>query len=144
MTPKPPTPEEFNEITRLASQLSNAKLAEAAAKVDRIAVEAKLAMLIPGSEEGQRTITLADKTKIVVERGLIYNADIDALRKLVLVDEFPVPIESIPIEAKTTFKLDVPGYRWYKENRQDIFIELAKCVDVKPKKIAVTIKIPKK
>ena len=144
MTPKPPTPEEFNEITRLASQLTQAKLTEATAKVNRIAIEAKIAMLVPGDEEGQRTISLADKSKVVVERGLIYKADIDALRKLVLVDDFPVPVESVPIEAKTTFKLDVPGYRWYKENRQDIFVELAKGVDVKPKKTSVTIKDPKK
>ena len=138
------TPEEFTEITSLASQLSAAKLAESVVKAERIAVEAKLAMLIPGKEEGQRTITLADKTKVVVERGLIYDADLDAMRKLVLGDNLPVPIESIPVEAKTTFKLDVPGYRWYRENHPDIFAELAKCVEVKPKKIAVTIKVPKK
>lgn len=138
MPDKIPTPEEFAEITRLAAHLSCAKLAESEATADRIAIEAKLAVLIPGPEEGQRTINLANKGKVVVTRGINYKADLDAIDKVAAENGFHSPTKS-----KSTCILDEVGYRWYKENQPGAFALLSQHVEAKPKKVAVTIKAPK-
>jgi len=135
---KPPTPEEFEAITKLAGELLAVKARESAAKADRWAIEAKLAALIPCAEEGQRTIRLPDKTGIVIVRGLAYKMDADAIRELMTNPEYPPPIVS-----KATHTLDVAGYKWYRENHPDIFSALARHVEVKPKKVSVTVKAPK-
>lgn len=134
---KPPTLEEFEAITSLASELAAAKVVEGAARANRIAIEAKLAMLIPCEEEGQRTIRLANKRGIVVERGLIYKAEVGEILALDLFREINI---APPIESKTTRSLHVIAYKWYKENQPEAFKQIAKFVEVKPKKTAVTIK----
>lgn len=137
---KMPTPEEFEAITELVALLIRAKIVEAEAKVSRIELEAKIAALVPGKEEGQRTINLANKTKVVVERGLIYKADIEAIEALDLSVWAQI---SPPIQSKTTRSLDVLGYKWYKENYPEAFAEIARHVEVKPKKTAITVKLAK-
>ena len=139
LSKRTPTLEEFNAITSLASQLQAAKLAEAVATQTRITLEAKIASLISCGEEGQRTINLADKSKVVVKRGLIYTADVGKILDLGFYKSIGVPA---PIESKTTRTLDVLGYKWYKENQPAAYCEIAKFVEVKPKKTAVTIKQP--
>lgn len=135
--PKLLTPFEFEVAAELASELTAAKVAESAAIARRTAIEAKLATLIPGKEEGQRTIRLADKRGIVVERGLIYKAEVNEILALDLFREIDI---TPPIESKTTRSLHVVAYRWYEKNQPEAFKRIAKFVEVKPKKIAVNVK----
>lgn len=139
---KPPTPEEFEAITKLADELEGAKIAESIATVGRIAIEMKLAALIPGKAEGQRTINLADKRKVVIERGLIYTASAKSVEAIEAI--FAYSEKFSPIEVKSSCKLDVTGYKWYRENDAAVFEQIAKHVEVKPKKTAVSVKPPKK
>jgi hypothetical protein len=136
---EPPTAKEFEAITSLAGKLAAAKVKEAAATQNRVAIEVKLACLIPCSDEGQRTISLADKRKVTVERGFNYAVDYAELSKLAAFTEELPP----PIAVKSTRSLSLKGYRWYRENHPKIFSVMAKHVSAKPKKVAVSIKLPK-
>lgn len=130
-----PTKEELQVIAGLADKLQAAKNLEAAAKQTRITIESKLAVLIPSEKEGQKTVGLPDKRKVTVKRGLIYNVN---LKELDAVDWDTIGIAP-PIESKTTRYLHAEGYKWYEKNMPEVFAQIAKHVEVKPKKTAVTV-----
>jgi len=132
--PQAPTANGFKSLRKLASELLAAKAAESIAKQARIAVEHEMAALVPGNDESQRTISLADGTRITVKRGLIYSADLDEIEKLAL---------DPPIKSKTVRELDLEIYRWYRDNDPKAFSEIARHVETKPRKILVTVKAPK-
>jgi hypothetical protein len=119
----------------LASDLILAKTVEDTAKQNRIAIEEKIAALIPGPERGQKTANLPDGVKITVERGFNYKADCQAIEKLDL------QITGYPIKTKSTRELDVVGYEWYQQNHPGLFSQISKHVVVTPKKVSVTIKV---
>jgi hypothetical protein len=129
-----------NAVAYLRSMKSDEELA----KMQRIEAEEAVAALIPGPERGSKTATLEDGTKITVERGLLYKADIEGIKKTWDTDytktitDFPPPIKS-----KTNYSLDEVGYEWIKANRQDVFGIISQYVQVTPKKIAVSIKAKK-
>ncbi len=125
-----------------SSQLVKAKAAEETAKAARIALEEKIAKLIPSPETGQKTVKLPDGTKLTVKRGLIYKADVQDIRD-VFSDEAIPDTMFPPISRKVEEKLDVKGYEWYRKNYPQIFLELSEFVTVTPKKIAVTVQGPK-
>lgn len=136
-----PAEERTKKLHILAMNLRYMKEREEGAKVNRIAVEDMIVELIPGKGIGQVTETLPDGSKIVVKRGLNYKADLSAIGAVLVQnadDELPVPIES-----KTTHKLDVRGYEWYRENHPEIFQRMTEYVTVTPKKVAVELKDPK-
>lgn len=130
-----PTIEEFDSIKLLVSDFNTSKVREAAEKAERIAVEAKLACLIPGPDDGQRTITLPGKVKVIVKRGFTLEADVDGIVDLCLEAGLHPPLKS-----SATRTLDKDGYEWYEENNPDFFAKLSKLVERKPKKVAVVIK----
>ncbi|MFA5186719.1 MAG: hypothetical protein WC551_09605 [Patescibacteria group bacterium] len=129
-----------SQLLFLARDLANAKAAEDCAKAARIAVEEKIAGLVPGPEKGQKTVTLPDKSKITVERGFNYKADLVEIEKV-----FASEGESryAPIKVKTTRELDVTGYEWYRENDPESFACLSQFVVATPKKVSVTLKAAK-
>ena len=132
---RPPTPEEFESIVVLASDFDACKVKEASDKADRIEVESKLASLIDGPADGQRTITLPGKVKVVVKRGFTISADCDKIDDLCKEAELHPPVKS-----SATRSLDEDGYEWYRVNNPDFFAKLSKFVERKPKKVAVTVK----
>lgn len=125
------------QLSELAARLAEAKAAEDLAKSNRIAVEEQIAALVPGPDKGQKTVTLADGTKITVERGLNYRADLQGIETL-----FSQEGESkhAPVKTKSTRELDVAGYEWYRENDPDSFALISRLVSVTPKKVSVTLK----
>lgn len=132
---KKPTKEECEVIKKLASELHAAKVKEASAKADRVAIEAKLSCLIPGEDEGQRTVTVG-KDKVTVKRGLTYSADTEEIEALC--NEHS---KHLPVKSSTTKSLDLNGYRWFEKNDPEFFGLLTDLVQVKPKKTAVTVKL---
>ncbi len=130
-----PTEAEFKSIVLYVSDFNTSKVREASEKRNRITVETKLAALIPGPDDGQRTITLPGKVKVVVKRGFLLKADVGRIEKLCLEEGLHPPVKSAA--GKT---LDVDGYEWYKKNNPEFFAKLAKLVERKPSKVAVTIK----
>ena len=122
------------KLMRLASELKNAKAAEALARSGRIDAEEQIATLIPTKDTGQKTVTLDNGTKITVKRGLNYKADCQAIESEWEENDTPVPVKT-----KTTRELDVKGYEWYMANNAVIFARISKHVTVTPKKVAGTL-----
>ena len=123
----------------LATQLTEAKCAEEMAKAERIAIEEKIAALVPGPEKGQKTVALADGRKLTVERGLNYKADVQAIEEAMSA----IRQVHVPIKVKTTRELDVVGYEWFRENDHNAFDIISQYVTVTPKKVAVSLKAAK-
>lgn len=134
------------KLAILANQFLIAKEEEEKAKTHRIYCEEQIATLIETPEQGQKTVKLANGTKITVKRGLIFKADIERIWKII--SEVNTRDKSrrdeilpAPITVKVEKKLDEKGYKWYEEKHPEIFRELSEVVIVTPKKTAVTVKV---
>lgn len=134
---KAPTDDMLFELDELVKDLLVAKAREDSIRKERIEVEEQIARLVETKPKGQATIDLPSGFKLTVKRGINYKADVDAIRQLCVSPEFPPPIKS-----KTTHELDEAGYEWYHANRPELFRQLAQHVEMRPKKVAVTIKKP--
>jgi hypothetical protein len=132
------TEQTLTRLSHLTEDLIDAKGDEERARRNRIAIEEKIAALVPTSEKGQQTITLGN-VKLTVKRDLSYTADLDAIEGLLTNPELPPPLKS-----KTTRELDVQGYEWYRANHPEVFTQLTEHVEVKPKKVAISVKPVKK
>lgn len=132
------TPEEeaAANLVCLAMGLRNAKKAEETTKRNRIALEEKLAVLVPTREVGQETKALANGMKLVIKRGLSYKADLSAIQEIFANQD---DLDSVPIKIKTTRELDVKGYEWYRANYPDVFQVMSEHVTVTPRKPSVTV-----
>ena len=127
------TEEQLTQLTFLIEDFLDAKDDENFARQKRIEAEEKIATLVPGPEDGQVTIKIRN-TKLTVKRGLIYKADLDGIAaQMVETEFFP------PIKTKAVRELDVQGYEWYRANHPDIFSVLSNYVQVRPKKVSVTV-----
>ena len=128
----------FEELWELSTRLSLVKVEELLAKKKRTAIEEQIALLIPGPDTGQKTVTLKDGLKITVKRGLNYKADLPEVAAVLVQnadDSLPVPVKT-----KTVRELDTQGYEWYRINHPRIFALIAKHVVVTRKKVAVSLK----
>ena len=133
-------PEDTSTLECLVRHWTTAKKQEEAVRFGRIVLEEKIAALVPGPDKGQKTVTLADGTKVTVERGFNYKAD---CKEISGIFNNRFPNEHLPIKQKTTYELDVPGYEWYRDNNSEIAALLSECVTVTPKKTAVSVKVAK-
>jgi hypothetical protein len=128
------------QLANLVMDFMEAKTDEEHAKEDRIAIEEKIAALVPTSEKGQKTVTLGDM-KLTVKRDLNYKADMGKIQRI-----FDAGISdgheflAAPLRSKTVCELDVTGYEWYRKEHPDIFKQLTEHVEVKPKKVAISVK----
>ncbi len=129
----------------LVQELRFAKLSENVAKKKRIALEETIAAAVPSKPDGQCTVEVTgddgNTLKVIVKRGLGYKTDIAAIDKYFrrepkIGNKFATP----PIKSSSTRELDLVGYEWYRKNCPEIFAEIAKHVEVTPKKVSVTIK----
>ncbi|KKL13043.1 hypothetical protein LCGC14_2529710 [marine sediment metagenome] len=134
------------KLLALSRLFLGAKEKEENAKLVRIHLENEIATLIETPEQGQKTVKLANGTKITVKRGLIFKADIERIWKII--SEVNTRDKSrrdeilpAPITVKVEKKLDEKGYKWYEEKHPEIFRELSEVVIVTPKKTAVTVKV---
>ena len=121
----------------LAEKLHAARNAEEEARSNRITIEAQVAVLIPTEGTKQTSVTLSNGYKITVKRPISYKADIAGIQKVLKGTDLPVPIES-----KTTLKLDVKGYEWYRDHKPGAFARLAEHVVICPLKTSVELKPP--
>jgi hypothetical protein len=124
------------QLMELASELLQAKEKEQAATNDRIAIEERIAALVPTEDVGQKTIALPEGVKVTVKRGLNYKADCESILDICC----KLELENIPIKVKTTRDLDEKIYNWYYKNDKDTFRVISEYVTVSPKKVSVTLK----
>lgn len=137
------TENELIKLTDLVANFMDAKEDERYARDMRIIYEKKIAALVPTPEKGQTTITLGD-VKLTVKRGLNYKADLEGIDAM-FGPGFPNKnlFLASPIKSKTVRELDISGYEWYRKEYPDIFKQLAEYVEVKPKKVAIEVKLVK-
>ena len=131
--------EDNSTLEYLVRHLILAKKQEDTIKCTRIALEEKIAALVPGPERGQITVSVTENVKITVERGFNYKADCQAIANIFR----DLPDAHVPIKHKTTHELDVAGYEWYRENDSATAELLSKCITVTPKKTSVSVKATK-
>lgn len=125
------------ELKHLVEELLGKKQEENLACKRRIECEERVAALIPGPDSGQKTVTLADGTKVTVKRGWNYKADLDNIRNVITSN---YPNDFVPIKSVTTHKLDEKGYEYYRDRCSAIFSLISPFVEAKPKKVAVEVK----
>lgn len=112
-----------------------AKREEDAAKAKRLAIEEVICQLQPPRTEGSSTVE-AGGYKVTLTGSLTYKLDdLEALRNITR----DWDAEIIPLKTKT--ELDATGCKWLRENRPELWGQLAKVVTVKPAKTAVKVAI---
>jgi hypothetical protein len=125
-------------LEMLWEELYVRKAEEASCRGKRVQVEERIAALLDGPEIGSKTFLLPSGRKLAVKRGVTYKADIDEIRKLFEQSD-ALSGKAMPLKSKTETVLDEKGYEWYRVNMPLEFPCLAKHVEVKPRKVAVTI-----
>ena len=120
--------------------LATAKAAEERAKAHRIEAEEEVAAMIEGPEVGQKTVALADGTKVTVTRGYNYKADCEEIATFFKREQLDTPA---PIKHKATITLDPAGYEWYRAHNPAVFDAISRNVVVTPKKVSVVLKAAK-
>ena len=132
-------PEE-RSLLELAQGLFAARQAEGEAKAKRIECEEAIAVLVPiEGVSGAKTVDAGAGIKIVVERGVTYTADVDAIREL-SVDVDLLPINLVPA-VPPGWAFDMKAYKKMEEKYPEAFAQVSKCITMKPKKTTVTLKL---
>lgn len=116
-------------IDNLAVRLSKARMAEANARDERIAVEELLIAAIGAGESERKTIKTDVGLKLVVQSGLSYKLDKDADPSLV------------PIKQIVKNELDTKAYEHMRETDPQAFAKASQFVTVTPKKTSVTLTV---
>lgn len=124
----------------LTACLATAKAVEAAAQEKRIEWEELVAERLGGPEDGGKTFTLKDGTKVTVTRGFNFTADCEGIRRLFRMEQYD---HAPPVASKTTVKLDEAAYKQYAKQFPSVYDRITRFVTVKPKKTAVTLKAKK-
>lgn len=112
-----------------------AKRREDQAKAERLACEELICELQPPRPEGSATVE-AGGYKLTLTGSMSYKADdIEALREITRTWDANL----IPLRSKT--EVDPTGCRWLRENRPDLWTQLATVITVKPAKVAVKVAV---
>jgi hypothetical protein len=128
-------------LQELINQLYDAKRAEDEAKKQRIVAEEAIAAMIETPENGSKTVDGGHGIKVTVKRGIIYDANIDAIRDIT---NAPVgaalPLTFVPPQP-SSYAFDEKAYEALRTSSPAFFAEVAKHVTTKPRKVAVSLKI---
>lgn len=127
-------------IDSLVRSLALAKKAEELTKERRIQWEERIATHLGGPEDGAKTTTLDDGTKVTVTRGFNFAADCDKIRTLFVKEAYD---HAPPVRHKTKIELDVAAYKTYFKTFPSVYRKIAQFVTVTPKKTSVVLKAPK-
>ena len=110
-----------------------AKRSEDSAREDRVCIEEEIIALTGCREEGSQTHDAGD-WKITVTGKLTRKLDADAWARIEpIIPEAMRPVKYVPT-------LDITGLRYLENNEPDIYRLVAKAIETKPAKPAVSIK----
>ena len=127
-------------LADLAAHLFDAKRREDQAKKDRIAAEEAIAAIVETDPNGSKTVDAGNGVKVTVKRALGYNVDVAAMRAF---DE--VPAEVLPLKLTPPipagYEFDAKAYEELKGAHPDAFAKLTQFVEIKPRKVSVTLKL---
>jgi hypothetical protein len=128
----------IKSLSKLATELFEAKRAEDKAKAVRIECEEAIAKQVKTKDNGSSTIECGDGFKLTVKRGIIYTANVDAIRTELSALEIPLPLTFVPATAPG-YAFDEKAYEALRDSNPDLFSKVAKYVETKPRKVAVTL-----
>jgi len=117
------------EIDDLAARLSQARIAEANAKDERIAAEEAIIAQLDLGDSERKTITTGNGLKLTIQSGMTYSVEKGADESL------------LPLTEKVTKALDVKEYERWRDSEPDKFAKACQFVSVKPKKTSVSVSI---
>lgn len=125
---------EAQRIKELSAAWMAAKKEELLANEKRVSIEKDLIALVGAKEEGSQS-TEIDDIKITTTGKLSYKADVDALAEITA--DWPEVIRPVEVVMKVSdaklkkLRAEAPAY----------WAQIAKAVEVKPQKTAVTIAV---
>lgn len=127
-------------IDSLVRSLATAKKTEERVKMHRIEWEERIAEKLGGPEDGAKTHTLEDGTKVTITRGFNFAADCEKIRMLFRREGYD---HGAPIRQKTSVTLDIAAYKAYASAFPSVYRKITEFVTVTPKKTSVVLQAPK-
>ncbi len=121
-----------SRLTELVKELYTAKQAEEQAKAARVAIEERIAALVPTDENGSKTVD-SGIMKVTVKRANTYKID-DAEQ---FAAHFPTLVKQIPAK----WEIDVKAYEAARAADTPEWHDASAHVTVTPKKVSVTLKV---
>ena len=123
----------YEILPTLAESWRAAKRAEESAREERVRIEEEIIALTGCMEEGSQTYAAGD-WKITVTGKLTRKLDADAWARI----ESSIPEAMRPVKYAPS--LDTKGLRYLENNEPDIYRLVAKAIETKPAKPAISIK----
>ena len=122
------------ELDELATEWRRCKLAEDAARLDRVAIEQKILDIYPAKDEGALTIHTPEGHSVTMVGKLTYRVDIDKLTELTM--SWPEDIK--PLKHKV--EADESKLKAMRANVPELWAKIADAIETKPAKTGVSIK----
>ena len=121
-------------LESLVARLAELKKLEDDAKLARVAHEARILPFLEQVEEGSKTTTLANGTKVTVKNGYNRSLDQEGWKRI----KHKIPENLHPVKLKEV--LSETTLRYLKNNEPDFYKEMATVVTTSPAKPYLTIK----
>ena len=121
-------------LESLVARLAELKKLEDDAKLARVAHEARILPFLEQVEEGSKTTTLANGTKVTVKNGYNRSLDQEGWKRI----KHKIPENLHPVKLKEV--LSETTLRYLKNNEPDFYKEMAAVVTTSPAKPYLTIK----
>ena len=121
-------------LESLVARLAELKKLEDDAKLARVAHEARILPFLEQVEEGSKTTTLANGTKVTVKNGYNRSLDQEGWNRI----KHKIPEKLHPVQLKEV--LSDTSLRYLKNNEPDFYKEMAAVVTTSPAKPYLTIK----
>lgn len=133
----------MNKLAELCAALYEAKKEEDSATAVRIGIEEQIAALVETGDNGSKTVDAENGLKVTVKRGMIYKADVAAIRDIGdqdLPSGVALPLKFVPPQP-AGYEFDEKAYEKMRELSPTAFALVAKHVEVKPRKVSVSLKL---
>lgn len=121
-------------LETLVARLAELKKLEDDAKLARVEHESRILPFLEQIEEGSKTTTLANGTKVTVKNGYNRRLDQEAWKRI----KHKIPENLRPVQVKEV--LNDTSLRYLKNNEPDFYKEMAAVVTTSPAKPYLTIK----
>lgn len=121
-------------IESLVARLAELKKIEDDAKLERVKHEAEILPFLDQVEEGSKTTTLANGTKVTVKNGFNRRLDQEGWKRI----KHKIPANLHPVQLKEV--LSDTQMRYLQNNEPDFYKEMSAAVTTSPAKPYITIK----
>jgi hypothetical protein len=130
-------------LAELCAELYDAKRIEDDACAKRVAIEEQIAAQVECGDNESKTVDGGGGLKVTIKRGIIYKANVDAIRDIGdmnLPGGVALPLKFIAPKP-ASYELDDRAYEALRTTCPTAFNMIAKYVDAKPRKVSVALKL---